>query len=128
MPEGRGLAGPRPDGTPPEPERMKLQPLDVWAEIVMAAADQGGRNVPLQGGQAYKPNHNFWPDRQGLPQFAFGEIVLPDGPTLLPGRPFQAPVRFLVWPELEAEMQPGQTWRLQEATRIVGHGTILGLL
>ena len=107
---------------------MSLQPLNVWAEIVMAAAEQGGRNVPLHGGRPYRPNHNFWPERDGLPQFAFGEISLPDGVAMVPGRPFEAAVRFMVWPELELEMQLGRRWRLQEATQIVGHGTILGLL
>lgn len=97
------------------------------AEIAMLTREQGGRDTPLQGGLSYRPNHNFWPDADFL-QTCIGFIDLPVGHDFSSSKPVEVQIRFLVWPELQAQLYPGREWRIQEASKIVGYGKILQIL
>lgn len=94
----------------------------------MLTAANGGRSTPLVGGVEYRPNHNFWPDAQRSEQFALGLIQVPNGIDHALGQHFEARIKFYVWPDLAAEMKPGRSWRIQEATKIVGYGSILRII
>jgi hypothetical protein len=105
---------------------MELEPVYVRAKIVMLSDKQGGRRTPLAAG-TYWPNHNFWPERQGSPEFCMGSVSVPDEVETANGG-FETEVRFMVWPRLRPELRVGRKWQIHEATRVVGHGEILDML
>ena len=105
---------------------MELEAVYVTAKIVMPSEEQGGRRTPLVPG-TYWPNHNFWPELEGSPEFCMGAVSVPDEIEFAVGA-FETQVKFMVWPQLRPELSAGRKWRIQECMKVVGHGVILEVL
>jgi elongation factor Tu len=96
----------------------------VRARIRLLPSQESGRTQPVRAG--YRPNHNFFgPEDRTM---TMGIIELADGFELHPGESVETTVRFQSWPGLEGQIHPGREWRIQEGARLVGIGTVIGIL
>ena len=97
--------------------------IEVTARVSFLATADGGRKTPVYGSHPYRPNHVFFDGDNRI--MCMGEIKLVHGAMALPGESIETKIKFLVWPELGIEIEPGKTWRIQEGPRLVGLGEIL---
>ncbi len=86
--------------------------------------EEGGRSQAVFGSE-YRPNHNLTGDMtNGL---TMGFIPLKEGDIWRPGEAREAEIDMLLWPEY-IELTEGFTWPIQEASRVVGRGTVLRII
>ena len=103
---------------------MSNETVSVRANVRLLSTAEGGRTSSIKG--SYRPNHNFFgPDDR---EMTIGFIELPDGTELHPGDSIDLPITLWNWPGLEGQIYPGREWRIQEAAKLVGIGTILEVL
>ena len=103
---------------------MNDKGIMVRAAIRLLPTSESGRTAPIRG--SYRPNHNFFgPDDRNM---TVGFIELPNGIELHPGESIEVPITFWNWPGLEGQIYPGRQWRIQEAAKLVGIGTVLEIL
>jgi hypothetical protein len=96
----------------------------VEARIELLPPEKGGKANPVRA--FYRPNHNFGDaDDQS---FDIGQIEIGEGALLSPGEVRNLVVRFIERPGLRSILVPDTKWRIQEAFRLVGFGTVLRVL
>jgi translation elongation factor EF-Tu-like GTPase len=101
---------------------MPPRPHDIEAEIYALPASDGGRKTALLSG--YRPSHNF--GKNG--ELNDGMHEYPDGGRI----EVDESGRALIWllsPERNAALlEVGDTFTVQEGSRVVGRGKITSLL
>lgn len=103
---------------------MDDRPLVVKARITLLPENQGGRHGPFTKG--FRPNHNF-----GGPQdrfFFIGQIEVAENEWMFPGETKELLVTFLNVRGLREKLIPDTVWRIQEGPKLVGTGTVIGLV
>lgn len=98
----------------------------VRARIRLLATNEGGRNVPVQGGVSYRPNHNFFGSDNR--EMATGFIEIPAGEVLRPGETADIELLLWEWSRLTPQLYAGREWLIQEGPKVVGMGTILEVI
>ncbi|ESQ74429.1 hypothetical protein ABAC402_14010 [Asticcacaulis sp. AC402] len=96
------------------------------ARIDLLPTSVSGRELPIKGGNSYRPNHNFFEPENG--NMTVGFIDLPAGQDLWPAHSVEVPISFFYWEGLDGQIYPGRKWRVQEGARVVGIGTVLEVL
>lgn len=97
----------------------------VLARMRLLSAEEGGRELPLQGPLEYRPNHNFLgTDNRDL---GMGSIELSANMILQPGDSVDVTMTLYPWPP-DIDVSPGLQWRIQEGPRLVAIGTVLKVL
>ena len=103
---------------------MSDQGTLVRATIRLLPTAENGRTAPIRG--SYRPNHNFFgPDNRSM---GTGFVDLPEGVEVRPGESVECNIQFWEWARLKGEIYPGREWRIQEGGKLVGFGTVLGVL
>lgn len=105
---------------------MESDKVRMEAQIRFLSAEEGGRCWPLKGGTSYRPNHNFFGPNDRV--MCVGSIELEDGEDVAPGETITKVITLLIFPDVEPEIRPGRTWRIQEGLKLVAIGTILRVL
>lgn len=90
-------------------------PIKVVAEISLLTEEEGGRASPIKA--TYRPNHNFGTEKNR--EFYIGQIEIPRGDELHPGKTYKLPVTFINGPGLEKMLTVGREWRIQEGAKLV---------
>ncbi len=100
---------------------MNRSPHDIEAEVYALLTSEGGRQSPLLSG--YRPNHDFGKNghlNDGMHEY-------PDGGRIDLGHSGRALIWLLCPDENHGLLAVGETFTVQEGSRIVGHGKITGL-
>lgn len=106
---------------------MNDQFIIVKARLVMKTTEEGGKTSGFYSG--YRPNHVFeMPENMNKLITYIGEIQFDDEKLVMPGETKVVNVRFLNHPGIQAFIQVGRSWYINEARRTVGMGEILELL
>ena len=95
--------------------------IKVKAHIKMLSSSEGGREHPIYNG--YRPNHNFGgvDDNEFYP----GEIKVDDSNIK---NETNVIINFIGNDKLKKILKPNIEWRIQEANRLVGIGTVLEVI
>lgn len=96
--------------------------MRVRARIELLTTARGGRSTPVTSD--YRPNHDLWDSGDMHP----GRILFDEDRTVAPGESSEAVVEFFDAPKLAERLAPGNTWRIKEGGRLVGHGIVLAVL
>ena len=96
-------------------------PICVLARIAVVATDEGGKNQPFT--KNYRPNHNFGSAENN--ETFIGQIEVPEGSRVYPGETHDLVVRFMDAPGLNALLEIGRTWRIQEGRKLVARAQVL---
>lgn len=100
---------------------MPTRPHDIEAEIFVLKTDEGGRKTALLSG--YRPTHNF--GKNG--ELNDGQHEYPDNGQIDVGQAGRALIWLLAPERNEALLSIGDTFTVQEGSRIIGRGRITHL-
>jgi hypothetical protein len=98
--------------------------IRVRATLRLLPTSEGGLPGPIRSG--FRPNHNFLGHDSQVT--AIGNIELLGGKELLyPGESADVLVTFIWWNGF-GELYPGRQWRILQARKLVGIGTVIEVL
>ena len=100
---------------------MQTRPHDIEAKVYALSISEGGRLNPLLSG--YRPCHDF--GKNG--ELNDGMHEYPDGGTIRMGESGRAFIWLLSPDRNEALLRVGDTFTVQEGSRVIGRGTITAL-
>jgi len=100
---------------------MNRPPHDIEADVHALSTAEGGRKTAMLSG--YRPSHNF--GKNG--HLNDGKHEYADGAQIDPGRSGRALIWLLAPVENYGLLSVGDSFTVQEGSRIVGHGKITEL-
>ena len=98
-------------------------PIMVKANINFLSTEEGGRQTPLFGSTAFRPNHNFGGSSNR--HYYIGQVQFDKDDVISPGDSRVVDVVFLNVRGLRELLAIGATWRIQEGSILIGTGKVL---
>ena len=94
----------------------------------LPTGEKEGRRTPINCKLSYyRPDHNFpWLKDN---EMYMGQVSFTDDRELLfPGDSAEVIIGFCSYPELDAKLKPGITWKVKEGMRTVGIGKLIEII
>jgi translation elongation factor EF-Tu-like GTPase len=98
----------------------------IEAEIRLLPEQENHRRTPINCEFPYRPDHRFHGDATG--STLMGQVRFKEGKLLHPGESGLCEVTFCFYEEFKPFLKVGQQWDVMEGARVVGTGTVLGVI
>ena len=97
------------------------EPIEVVARVTLLSTEEGGRHSPIQ--TKIRPNHNFGSPENKI--FFIGQLELKENEQFFPGETKEITIKFLKDRDLMENLTVGNSWRIQEGSRLIGIAKVL---
>lgn len=106
------------------PTDEKWYSIKVAAIVSLLPTSDSGRVNGITSG--YRPNHNFGGPSND--EMRMGQLTVENDEWIQPGETKLVEVHFIMPEGYVVELNSGLKWRIQEASRLVGHGEIVHVI